>query len=105
MKPPKTAHEAARCGSIVHAQTDMASMEKAKPDNPWAKPARAAPATMGPIRESTGGPRPEAALMSGDNRVGDLLGGHDGRDVGVGAGHDRENEGRPAVSVSAAMMN
>jgi hypothetical protein len=33
--------------------------------------------------------------MSGDNRVGDLLGGHDGRDVGVGTGHDRENEGSP----------
>jgi len=43
--------------------------------------------------------------MSGEDRVGDLFRGHDGRDVGVGTGHDRENEGRSAVSVTAAMMN
>ena len=42
-QPPKTAMGAARIGSIVQTQIDIATIENAKPEIPCTRPAMAAP--------------------------------------------------------------
>ena len=47
--PPNTASGAAICGGNAQAHSPIATSEKAKPESPWTKPAKAAPSATAPI--------------------------------------------------------